>query len=324
MAAPSDDFESADYPLLRSCSLESRGLWADMRCLMKNGLRRGYLSQEGKPLTLRQLGMIAGGLSTDQVRPLVQELVDAGVCAFSEIDKTYFSPRIVSFETFRAQCSNAGKKGGGNPDLKKPPPDPKNKGPTYKGSPTFIGSPKVGPKVELSGGEPGSPPDGFPSHSPSLSPSTIQLPTEVGNAGASAGEGSETGKAKSEAKPESKTSDRYERVFPPGIWKRAVDGWFRSWKAAHGTDYTPGGRDFGCLSQILKNLKGDLAELQKVVQAWLKEPETYRAKGHTIAALWDDLNDIRSKIAQGRIGVNGNHRTPNRSATCTIRENLPL
>src|SRR4051812_13293128 len=99
MPAPSNDFEALDYPLLRACSLEARGLWSDMRYLMNNSRRRGYLNQEGKPMTLRQLALTTG-CQTETARVLVQELLDAGVCAFSD-SEGYFHPRIVAYESFR-------------------------------------------------------------------------------------------------------------------------------------------------------------------------------------------------------------------------------
>lgn len=88
-----------------------------MRYLMNSSRRRGFLHQGGKPMSLSHLAKL-GGVDTESAHSLVQELIDAGVCATSE-DGTYFSPRIVAFESFRRKCSRAGTKGGGNPRLKR-------------------------------------------------------------------------------------------------------------------------------------------------------------------------------------------------------------
>ena len=161
MAAPSDDFESADYDALRTCSLQARGLWADMRVLMKNSRRRGYLHKEGKPISLRQLAL-ATGCNTDEARPLVEELLAAGVCAHSPREG-YYSPRIVAYESFRKKCSKAGQKGGGNPALQKEP----GKAPPFKGR----------SKGWSKGSSAAPPPDGSPSPTPPIP--SLSLPPGV-------------------------------------------------------------------------------------------------------------------------------------------------
>lgn len=135
MAAPSSDFESADYPALRACSLAARGLWSDMRYLMRQSRRFGYLYQEGKPMSLRQLALTTG-CTTDEARSLVQELIDAGLCVHHDAEGHY-SPRMVAYESFRKTCATAGKKGG-NPKLLKGSDRTLNRTPKgrSKGTPT--------------------------------------------------------------------------------------------------------------------------------------------------------------------------------------------
>lgn len=112
-----------------------------MRVLMRErSPRPGYLqSMDGQPMTLRQLAL-ATSCPTADVRPLLEELTAAGVCGYSE-KEGYFSPRIVQFQAFREKCAKAGRRGGGNPKLRRP---------TFKGRPK--GCPKRSPK--------GSSPDG--------------------------------------------------------------------------------------------------------------------------------------------------------------------
>jgi hypothetical protein len=99
---------------LRMCSLEARGFWADLRCLMHKGVRRGYLQQaSGKPLTLQQLARVAR-CSSEEASRLLRELVDSGAASVSDTGVVY-DPVMVREEHKRHLCSRAGKKGGGNP-----------------------------------------------------------------------------------------------------------------------------------------------------------------------------------------------------------------
>jgi hypothetical protein len=99
---------------LRLCSLPARGLWIDLLCLMHSSPRRGYLqTANGLPLPLEQIARMTG-CSTDEVTRLLQELKDSGTCDCTE-HGMIFSRRIVREESKRAKCSDAGKKGGGNP-----------------------------------------------------------------------------------------------------------------------------------------------------------------------------------------------------------------
>jgi hypothetical protein len=142
--APSDDFESADDGPLRAVTLAAAGLMSRMRVQMRKSRRFGFLLNfDGKPTSLPQLARIAG-CATDEVRPLVQELMDTGSVAMSG-EGTFFSPRMVAYESFRKKCGRAGRKGGGNPALRRGRDKPLTEGL------------KVGP-------------DGFPSHSSSFPP----------------------------------------------------------------------------------------------------------------------------------------------------------
>lgn len=117
---PSFQFYPGDWmkdPALRSVSLSARGLWTDMLCLMFENDRRGYLQHvTGKPVTAEQLARMTGS-STDDVSRMLQELEDSGVFSRNE-HGIIFSRRQVRDERKRELCSEAGKRGGGNPAFK--------------------------------------------------------------------------------------------------------------------------------------------------------------------------------------------------------------
>jgi hypothetical protein len=131
MKLPSFQFYPGDWmkdPGLRSVSLEARGLWIDMLCLLFEGGRRGYLQHAtGKPVSDEQLARMTGG-SSEQVSRLLRELEDSGVFSRTE-HGTIYSRRMIRDERKRRACSEAGKKGGGNPDFN----GTKDLRPTFKG-----------------------------------------------------------------------------------------------------------------------------------------------------------------------------------------------
>jgi hypothetical protein len=118
MKLPSFHFYAGDWmkdPALRSVSLEARGVWMDMLCLMFESDRRGYLQHAtGKPVNEEQLARMTG-CSTRQVSRLLQELESSGVFSRTE-EGTIFSRRMVKDEQTRQAKSAAGKPGG-NPRL---------------------------------------------------------------------------------------------------------------------------------------------------------------------------------------------------------------
>lgn len=110
MKKPAFQFYPGDWmkdPAVRSLSLEARGLWIDMLCLMHESDRRGYLQHiSGKPVTHDQLARMTG-CSAVQVSQLLQELKDSGVYSCTE-HGTIFSRRMVRDELKRAKCVQAG------------------------------------------------------------------------------------------------------------------------------------------------------------------------------------------------------------------------
>jgi hypothetical protein len=144
MKLPSFQFYPGDWmkdPGLRSVSLEARGLWIDMLCLLFESVRRGYLQHAtSKPVTPEQLARMTGG-SAEQVSRLLRELEDSGVFSRTE-HGTIYSRRMIRDERKRAACSEAGKKGGGNPTFQE----------TIDLQSTFKGRSKGKSKGDLKGG----------------------------------------------------------------------------------------------------------------------------------------------------------------------------
>ena len=81
-------------PGLRSVSLEARGLWIDMLCLLFESGRRGYLQHStGKPVSDEQLARMTGS-SSELVSRLLQELEDSGVFSRTEHGTIYSKPTL--------------------------------------------------------------------------------------------------------------------------------------------------------------------------------------------------------------------------------------
>ena len=77
---PAIQFYVGDWmkdPALRSVSVEARGLWIDLLCIMHESPRRGYLENaHGEPLTPLQLGRMTG-VHPNTVHRLLIELSEA-------------------------------------------------------------------------------------------------------------------------------------------------------------------------------------------------------------------------------------------------------
>jgi hypothetical protein len=104
---------------LRMCSLAARGVWLEMLCVMWKAPRRGYLeSAEGVPLTPDQLSRLIGE-NKEILTTLLAELEAAGVYSRETGSEVIYSRRIVKDIKYKAECSAAGRKGGGNPTFKR-------------------------------------------------------------------------------------------------------------------------------------------------------------------------------------------------------------
>ncbi len=103
--------------LLRSCSIEARGLWIELLGMMWQSPRPGYLcDHNGAPLS-DEIASKSARVSLRKFRSLRDELREKGV--FSEDENgVMYSRKMVRDEEKRRKCSDAGKAGGGNPRLK--------------------------------------------------------------------------------------------------------------------------------------------------------------------------------------------------------------
>ena len=88
---------------LRSCSVEARGLWADMICLMAKSERHGHLLIGGNPARSEQLARICG-LTPQRTSELMDELHASGVFSFDK--ETIISRRMVKDEQLRKSDAN--------------------------------------------------------------------------------------------------------------------------------------------------------------------------------------------------------------------------
>lgn len=83
---PAFQFYPGDWmkdPSVRSLSLEARGLWIDLICLMFEAEPRGYLTLNGRPMTTEEIAR-ATGQTCDNVRTIVGQLRDSGTVSTDE------------------------------------------------------------------------------------------------------------------------------------------------------------------------------------------------------------------------------------------------
>jgi hypothetical protein len=115
---PSLQFYPGDWmkdPAVRALSVEARGLWFDMLCLMHESSPRGYLRySSGEPITSKDLARIAG--STERkVKVLLSEMERAKTFSRAD-DGSIFNRRMVRDTELTGIRRDAGA-AGGNPDL---------------------------------------------------------------------------------------------------------------------------------------------------------------------------------------------------------------
>jgi ethanolamine utilization protein EutQ (cupin superfamily) len=118
MKRPSFQFYPSDWRAdtgLQICSLQARGLWVEILCLMheigqREGGRYGYLEMNGKRLTGAQIARLVG-IDEKQVLHLMDELQEAGVFSRGE-DAVIYSRRLLRDGELKQTRSKAGSKGG--------------------------------------------------------------------------------------------------------------------------------------------------------------------------------------------------------------------
>ena len=126
MKAPWMKFYPTDWrsdPRLRMCSLEARGLWIEMVCLMHEAEPYGHLRIAGEIPTLSQLSSMVGAHHKTVDKAII-ELLKHGVFD-RDSDGCIVSRRMVR-DREKANKDRANGKKGGNPGLT-PTPAPKDK-----------------------------------------------------------------------------------------------------------------------------------------------------------------------------------------------------
>lgn len=116
-------------PELRRCSPAARGVWMDLLCLMYESEECGVLASDGQSWTDEDIVAAIAG-DTTAVLSALHELVRKRVAKRDARGAIYCS-RLLRDHKKQLLCSEAGKRGGGNP--------------TFKGRPK--GRPKVSAKV---------------------------------------------------------------------------------------------------------------------------------------------------------------------------------
>ncbi|HZM33880.1 MAG TPA: hypothetical protein VFC18_05230, partial [Burkholderiales bacterium] len=114
MKRPAFQFYPGDWQrdsALRLCSIESRGLWIELMCLMHQGEPYGHLALNGAAMTPAQIAsLIGGGATTRKVARWLQELEQASVLSRDAEGRAY-SRRMVRDEASRNQRAEFGRLG---------------------------------------------------------------------------------------------------------------------------------------------------------------------------------------------------------------------
>ena len=216
-----------------------------MLSLMHLSPRRGYLlAATGSAITQPQLARLTG-CDSDECSRLLAELRSSG-CFSCTDDGTIYSRRMVKDEAKRQKCSEAGRKGGGNP--------------TFKGegvtTATFKGVPKGAPKGAPKGGpKPPETRDQRPEGK--ASPSRISDPPPL--------------KVK---------------VPPDPNHKPAVDGFCSRWESTYGQKYAfNAGKDGDAVKWMLSQV-ADLSTLFAVFDRYFADRSDFVTSArHTLGVL---------------------------------------
>jgi hypothetical protein len=107
-------------PLLRMVGHEARGVWIDLLCVMMQAEPYGHLAVAGKPMSNEQMARMIG-VDMPTFIPLLMAIEGAGISSRTA-DGVLYSRRLVRDYDQFMRFSNAGKKGGGNPALRKSAP----------------------------------------------------------------------------------------------------------------------------------------------------------------------------------------------------------
>lgn len=104
-------------PNLSRCSKAAKGFWIDALCLLSETECRGVFRTDGIPWSDEDIALAVGGDIAENLRCLTELFVKSVIARTS--DGAVFSRRMVRDEQKRTKCSEAGKRGGGNPTFKR-------------------------------------------------------------------------------------------------------------------------------------------------------------------------------------------------------------
>jgi len=105
-------------PQLRMVTMAARGFWMECLCLMHMAKRRGYMeTASGKPINDEHLARLSGTFK-GELDLLKEELLDHGIPSVEEATGIWYCRRMVKESQKSEKCSEAGKRGGGNPLLR--------------------------------------------------------------------------------------------------------------------------------------------------------------------------------------------------------------
>ncbi len=113
MKYPAFQFYPGDWqqdPGVRASSLQARGLWVEMLCLMHHGEPYGHLTISGKAINERTLSRLVGS-EMKRVCASLKELASNGVYSLTK-DGIIYSRRMVKDAYLRAVRAKAGSAGG--------------------------------------------------------------------------------------------------------------------------------------------------------------------------------------------------------------------
>lgn len=117
---PAFQFYTGDWrkdPNLSRCTKAEKGVWIDMLCLMHECEDRGILISGNVPWTDNDISVAIGGDISENLA-CISGLLRKGVLHRSEKTGALFCKRMIRDEQKRKLCSEAGKRGGGNPTFK--------------------------------------------------------------------------------------------------------------------------------------------------------------------------------------------------------------
>ena len=129
--------------MLRMCTPAERGIWIDLLCVMMGGDPYGHLAINGRAMTEEEAAQVIG-VAIDTFRGILAGLEEKGITSRNR-SGLLFSRRLVREHDKFMVGSKSGKKGGGNPALKREDTDTRSHIPEAKGGlkvpykGTFIG-----------------------------------------------------------------------------------------------------------------------------------------------------------------------------------------